>query len=139
MDRRGSRGRPLIVGFAAETGDATASALELGRAKLARKGCDLLVVNRVDDGRAFGTHDNAATILSDDGTEVDVPLGHKTVLAAAIWTSSPPDWRPLWLPSAICSPGASPGDPEAGAGRRTQSVPDGPCRCPARSTEGEPA
>jgi phosphopantothenoylcysteine decarboxylase/phosphopantothenate--cysteine ligase len=84
VERRGTAHRPVIVGFAAETGDATGSALDLGRAKLARKGCDLLVVNRVDEGRAFGTSDNAATILSDDGGEVEVPLGHKTVLAAAI-------------------------------------------------------
>ena len=55
VQRRGAGRRPVVVGFAAETGDATGSALDLGRAKLARKGCDLLVVNRVDDGRAFGT------------------------------------------------------------------------------------
>ena len=60
----------MIVGFAAETGDATGSALDLGRAKLARKGCDILVVNRVDDGRAFGTAENAATILSADGEDL---------------------------------------------------------------------
>jgi phosphopantothenoylcysteine decarboxylase/phosphopantothenate--cysteine ligase len=84
VEGRGSGRRPVIVGFAAETGDASGTPLELGRAKLARKGCDLLVVNRVDDGRAFGTTDNAATILSADGAEIDVPLGHKTVLGAAL-------------------------------------------------------
>ncbi len=76
---------PVIVGFAAETGDAHADVLTHGRAKLARKGCDLLVVNAVSEGRAFGRPDNAAVILSPDGTEVDVPLGPKTVLAAALW------------------------------------------------------
>ena len=45
----------VIVGFAAETGDATGSVLELGRAKLARKGCDLLVVNDVSGGAVFGS------------------------------------------------------------------------------------
>src|SRR4051812_5739953 len=39
------RAGAVIVGFAAETGDANSTVLELGRAKLARKGCDLLVVN----------------------------------------------------------------------------------------------
>jgi len=75
---------PVIVGFAAETGDANGDVLSHGRAKLARKGCDLLVVNAVGDGRAFGQPDNAGVILSADGSEVDVPLGPKTVLAAAL-------------------------------------------------------
>src|SRR4051794_22842919 len=54
------RARPgsVVVGFAAETGDADRSVLELGRAKLARKGCDLLVVNDVSGGRVFGSADN---------------------------------------------------------------------------------
>jgi phosphopantothenoylcysteine decarboxylase/phosphopantothenate--cysteine ligase len=75
----------LIVGFAAETGDDTASVLEHGRTKLARKGCDLLVVNRVGLGTAFGTPDNAAVILATDGAEQSVELGPKSVLAAAVW------------------------------------------------------
>jgi phosphopantothenoylcysteine decarboxylase/phosphopantothenate--cysteine ligase len=74
----------VIVGFAAETGDHTATVLEHGRAKLARKGCDLLVVNAVGEGKAFGTSDNAAVILGADGSEIDVPLGPKALLAAAV-------------------------------------------------------
>jgi phosphopantothenoylcysteine decarboxylase / phosphopantothenate---cysteine ligase len=74
----------VIVGFAAETGDHTATVLEHGRAKLARKGCDLLVVNAVGEGKAFGTSDNAAVILGSDGSETDVPLGPKALLAAAV-------------------------------------------------------
>ena len=74
----------VIVGFAAETGDQTATVLEHGRAKLARKGCDLLVVNAVGAGKAFGTADNAAVILGADGTEIDVPFGPKALLAAAV-------------------------------------------------------
>jgi hypothetical protein len=49
---RGRTGQ-VIVGFAAETGDASGDVLAHGRAKLARKGCDLLVVNDVSDGRGF--------------------------------------------------------------------------------------
>jgi phosphopantothenoylcysteine decarboxylase / phosphopantothenate---cysteine ligase len=79
------RPRAVIVGFAAETGDATATVLELGRAKLARKGCDLLVVNDVGGGAVFGAHDNQAVILAADGAVVDVPLGSKAALAQAIW------------------------------------------------------
>ncbi len=74
----------VLVGFAAETGDDSASVLEHGRAKLARKGCDLLVVNAVGGGRAFGQTDNAGVILAADGTEKIVEFGPKAVLAAAI-------------------------------------------------------
>ncbi len=74
----------MIVGFAAETGDRHADVLAHGRAKLARKGCDLLVVNEVSEGRAFGREDNAAVILTATGAEIDIPLGPKAVLAAAI-------------------------------------------------------
>ena len=74
----------VIVGFAAETGDETATVLDHGRAKLARKGCDLLVVNAVGKGVAFGQPDNAAVVLGADGSETDVPLGPKAVLAAAV-------------------------------------------------------
>jgi phosphopantothenoylcysteine decarboxylase/phosphopantothenate--cysteine ligase len=75
----------LLVGFAAETGDSAGTVLEHGRAKLARKGCDLLVVNAVGPGKAFGTADNAGVILGADGSETIVDSGPKAVLAAAIW------------------------------------------------------
>jgi phosphopantothenoylcysteine decarboxylase/phosphopantothenate--cysteine ligase len=79
------RGGTLLVGFAAETGDDTASVLEHGRAKLARKGCDLLVVNAVGKGVAFGQSHNAGVILGADGTETVVDYGPKAGLAAALW------------------------------------------------------
>jgi phosphopantothenoylcysteine decarboxylase/phosphopantothenate--cysteine ligase len=85
VQHRGSEKRPLIVGFAAETGDETGDVLAHGRAKLTRKGCDLLVVNAVGPGVAFGQPDNAAAILGADGSQVDVAIGPKSVLAAAIW------------------------------------------------------
>jgi phosphopantothenoylcysteine decarboxylase/phosphopantothenate--cysteine ligase len=75
----------VIVGFAAETGDASGSVLDLGRAKLARKGCDLLVVNDVSGGAVFGSSDNEAVILGADGGSVEVPRGSKTALAHVIW------------------------------------------------------
>lgn len=78
-----ARQRPgqIIVGFAAETGEVLAN----GRDKLARKGCDLLVVNQVGNGLAFGTADNEATVLSADGTEVKLPRAAKDEIADAIW------------------------------------------------------
>jgi phosphopantothenoylcysteine decarboxylase / phosphopantothenate---cysteine ligase len=78
-DRR--RAGQVIVGFGAETGDLIAN----GRAKLAAKGCDLIVMNQVGDGRAFGTADNAAEILAADGQQTSVPLGPKEQLADVIW------------------------------------------------------
>jgi phosphopantothenoylcysteine decarboxylase/phosphopantothenate--cysteine ligase len=81
------RARPgaVIVGFAAETGDDTGSVLDLARAKLARKGCDLLVVNDVSGGAVFGSTENEAVILGADGSAVDVPHGSKSALAHMIW------------------------------------------------------
>jgi phosphopantothenoylcysteine decarboxylase / phosphopantothenate---cysteine ligase len=79
----GHRARPgqIIVGFAAETGDVLAN----GRAKLAAKGCDLMVVNQVGGGLAFGTTDNEAVVLAADGTQTSVPRGPKEALADVIW------------------------------------------------------
>jgi phosphopantothenoylcysteine decarboxylase/phosphopantothenate--cysteine ligase len=81
------RSRPdaVIVGFAAETGDASGSVLDLARAKLARKGCDLLVVNDVSGGAVFGSDDNEAVVLAADGAVVEVPRGSKAALAHVIW------------------------------------------------------
>jgi phosphopantothenoylcysteine decarboxylase / phosphopantothenate---cysteine ligase len=81
------RARPgsVVVGFAAETGDAQRSVLELGRAKLARKGCDLLVVNDVTGGRVFGSADNEAVLLDASGEATPVPRGSKAALAHVIW------------------------------------------------------
>ena len=76
-----SRPRQVIVGFAAETEPDLASS----RAKLARKGCDLLVVNRVGNGLAFGTSDNEAVVVGADGSQTDIPRAAKDVLADAVW------------------------------------------------------
>jgi phosphopantothenoylcysteine decarboxylase/phosphopantothenate--cysteine ligase len=76
-----TRAEQVIVGFGAETHDILAA----GRAKLAAKGCDLLVVNQVGDGLAFGTTDNEAIVLAADGSRTDVPRGPKEVLADVVW------------------------------------------------------
>jgi phosphopantothenoylcysteine decarboxylase/phosphopantothenate--cysteine ligase len=75
----------LIVGFAAETGDDHGSVLDHGRAKLKRKGADLLVVNAVGDGKAFEVEENGGWLLSADGAERPIPFGSKSQLAAAVW------------------------------------------------------
>ncbi len=73
-----------IVGFAAETGDANGDVLFHARAKLQRKGCDLLVVNAVGDGRAFEVDNNDGWLLAADGTEAALEHGSKTLMASRI-------------------------------------------------------
>jgi phosphopantothenoylcysteine decarboxylase/phosphopantothenate--cysteine ligase len=71
----------VIVGFAAETDTSAAAA----RAKLARKGCDLLVVNPVGGGLGFGAPDNEAVVYAADGTVTPIPRGPKEALADVVW------------------------------------------------------
>jgi len=75
------------VGFAAETDETSAQLLARGRTKLAAKGCDLLVVNRVGDGVGFEVDSNAAMILAagPPGSEMEVPATSKDLLAHAVW------------------------------------------------------
>ncbi|OBK11247.1 bifunctional phosphopantothenoylcysteine decarboxylase/phosphopantothenate--cysteine ligase CoaBC [Mycobacterium asiaticum] len=73
-----------IVGFAAETGDANGDVLFHARAKLQRKGCDLLVVNAVGEGKAFEVDSNDGWLLSADGTESALQHGSKTLMASRI-------------------------------------------------------
>ena len=77
---RGSALKPVLVGFAAESGDP----VERGRQKLQRKGADFIVANDISsEGSGFDSELNAATIISRDGTE-PFPIGPKTALAAVI-------------------------------------------------------
>ncbi len=71
----------ILVGFAAETDTSP----EQARAKLERKGCDLLVVNPVGNGLGFGTPDNEAVVYGADGTVTPVSRGPKEALADVIW------------------------------------------------------
>jgi len=74
----------LIVGFAAETGDAGGDVLDYARAKLHRKACDLLVVNQVGRDMVFGEDTNSVVILSRDGSEPQEASGSKSDVAAAV-------------------------------------------------------
>ena len=80
-----TRAGTVVVGFAAETGDDHGSVLDHARAKLARKGCDLLVVNDVSGGKVFGSPENEAVVLDRDGGATAVPRGSKSALAHVIW------------------------------------------------------
>jgi len=74
----------LIVGFAAETGDADGDVLEYAQAKLRRKACDLLVVNQVGRDQVFGQDSNDVVILSRTGSEPQEASGSKSDVAAAV-------------------------------------------------------
>ena len=72
--------RPVLVGFAAESGDP----VERGRVKLQRKRADLIVANDISiEGLGFDSDMNAATLISADGLE-PVPPSPKSALAAII-------------------------------------------------------
>jgi len=71
----------VLVGFAADTDTSPDQA----RAKLERKGCDLLVVNPVGNGLGFGTPDNEAVVYGADGTVTPVSRGPKEALADVVW------------------------------------------------------
>ncbi|WP_313823506.1 bifunctional phosphopantothenoylcysteine decarboxylase/phosphopantothenate--cysteine ligase CoaBC [Citricoccus sp.] len=82
-------GQPMpgtIIGFGAETGDATASVLEFGSAKLARKGCEMLVVNQVGRDKVFGQDTTEVTMLFADGREPVAAAGDKSEVGVAIVT-----------------------------------------------------
>jgi phosphopantothenoylcysteine decarboxylase/phosphopantothenate--cysteine ligase len=85
LSRHRRRDGQVIVGFAAETGDATGSVLDHGRAKLAAKGCDLLVVNEVGVDRGFESEDNEAVVLGADGSSTPIPRGPKAAIAHVVW------------------------------------------------------
>ncbi|WP_346960180.1 bifunctional phosphopantothenoylcysteine decarboxylase/phosphopantothenate synthase [uncultured Arthrobacter sp.] len=74
----------LIVGFAAETGDADGDVLEYAAAKLRRKACDLLVVNQVGQDQVFGQDSNSVVILARSGSEPQEASGSKSDVAAAV-------------------------------------------------------
>jgi phosphopantothenoylcysteine decarboxylase/phosphopantothenate--cysteine ligase len=81
LRRERDPGHQVLVGFAAETD----TGAEAAQAKLARKGCDLLVVNPVGNGLGFGTIDNEAVVYGADGSVTQIPRGPKETLADVVW------------------------------------------------------
>ena len=75
----------VLVGFAAETGDADGDPLAHARAKLTRKGVDLLVLNDVSGGSVFGRSDNEVHLLAADGAADGPHSGSKFEVAHAVW------------------------------------------------------
>ncbi len=79
-----SKKRPegmIVVGFAAETNDVVGYA----KSKLKKKGLDIVVANDVTkDGAGFNTDTNIATIITREGSEVELPLMSKREMADRI-------------------------------------------------------
>ena len=78
------RADQVVVGFAAETGDAENTVLALGQAKARRKGADLLVVNDVSGGKTFGASDSAVHVLDAAGEVLAEATGTKRDVADVI-------------------------------------------------------
>jgi phosphopantothenoylcysteine decarboxylase / phosphopantothenate---cysteine ligase len=77
---RNGSASPVLIGFAAESGDP----IRRGRDKLTRKAADLIVANDISrDDAGFESDSNAATLIMADGEE-DFPRGSKKDLAARI-------------------------------------------------------
>ena len=74
----------VVVGFAAETASSDEELLALARAKAARKGCDLLVVNDVGGGRVFGRDDTTVRVLAAGGEVLAEASGGKSGAADAV-------------------------------------------------------
>lgn len=85
-ERRSRRTGPLLVGFAAETGDSEGTVVDYARAKLRRKGVDLLVANEVGHNLTFGKDSSTVHLLAPDSTGV-VTIGpaDKHEIAHAVW------------------------------------------------------
>lgn len=73
--------KPIIVGFAAETGD-----LERAVAKAKSKDVDLLVYNNViEEGSGFGTDTNKVVLIGRDGSTEELPQLPKADVASKLW------------------------------------------------------
>jgi phosphopantothenoylcysteine decarboxylase/phosphopantothenate--cysteine ligase len=84
---QGSRVRAIpdtIIGFAAETEQQRDALIELGRAKIARKGADYLVLNRVGWTEGFATDGNAVIVVDAAGDIVSEASGSKASVAERI-------------------------------------------------------
>jgi phosphopantothenoylcysteine decarboxylase/phosphopantothenate--cysteine ligase len=78
--RSSGTARPVLVGFAAETGS-----FDRVRTKLETKGVDMIVANDVAEaGSGFGTDTNRVTIYSLDGPPEDFPLMTKRQVAEVL-------------------------------------------------------
>ncbi|MCB4207565.1 bifunctional phosphopantothenoylcysteine decarboxylase/phosphopantothenate synthase [Arthrobacter sp. UM1] len=86
-EARGEGRSPLLVAFAAETGDEHGSVLEYAESKLRRKRVDALCVNEVGLAKGFGADENELTVLFADGADPVHASGPKDEVARAAVTA----------------------------------------------------
>ena len=99
---RAATGRPLLVGFAAETHDVLAKARE----KRVRKGVDLIVANDVaQPNQGFEVDTNAVTLVTAEGEDA-IALQSKAGVASAILDRVE---RLIGAPHSLASGGTPPG------------------------------
>jgi phosphopantothenoylcysteine decarboxylase/phosphopantothenate--cysteine ligase len=101
VERRGPARTPYLVGFAAETGDDDGDVLDHARAKLDRKGCDLLVANEVGVDTTFGRDSSTVHLMRPASDEVVTvgPTG-KDRIAEALWEAVGPA-LPVQAPGVV--------------------------------------
>ena len=90
----------VVVGFAAETASSDEELLTLARAKVARKGCDLLVVNDVGGGGVFGRDDTSVLVIDAGGEVLAQASGAKSGAADAVLDEVAKHLPPLTRPHA---------------------------------------
>ena len=73
-----------IIGFGAETEPDPEKLLQLGREKIARKGCDYLVLNTVGWSQGFATEGNSVVVINSGGVIVSEATGSKSSVADRI-------------------------------------------------------
>jgi len=78
------RAGQIIIGFGAETETDPERLVQLGREKIARKGCDYLVLNTVGWSQGFATEGNTIVVLNAAGVIVSEATGSKASVADRI-------------------------------------------------------
>jgi len=73
--------RQVIIGFAAQTEETFADALEIARKKMELKGVDLIYCNDVSEGAIFGAEQTTGTILDRAGSQIHLSNVEKMTLA----------------------------------------------------------
>ena len=78
------KGKKLLIGFAAETGDNIYSSFEYAQKKAKNKGVDFIVFNEVGSHKGFGHGDTSVHVINDEGKVVMNADGEKKDIACEL-------------------------------------------------------
>lgn len=73
--------KQVLVAFAAETLPLNAETIESARAKMKRKGSDLIYLNNVSNGAIFGADETSGVLIDSDGESIECSNQTKDTLA----------------------------------------------------------